>query len=211
MRLAGYFITGTDTAVGKTVVTVAWARALARRGRRVLACKPLESGGDEDARRIAEAAGHAPVCLYRFAPPLAPGIAAEESGIEIDFARIDETIREAARARSAELVLVEGAGGILCPLGGHRTMAELAAQLGLPVLVVARSGLGTINHTVLTVREARRRGLAVAGVLLNQVTAERTPDERTNAALIERLGEVRVLGVLGHASEDLPVSLLALG
>src|SRR5262249_48727239 len=102
-----------------------------------------------------------------------------------------------------DVMLVEGAGGLLCPLGGNRTIADLAAHLELPLLIVARSGLGTINHTLLTISEARRRGLAVAGVILNEIKPERTPDEATNPHMIERLGEVPILGRLRHGALEL--------
>ena len=202
MRLNGYFVTGTDTGVGKTRVTSALAAQLRERGRHVIAAKPIESGGGDDAESIARAAGHPPICLYRFAPPIAPGVAAETEGRTIDF----DAIARALAEHPHDIMLVEGAGGLLCPLGGTRTMAELAAHLRLPLLLVARAGLGTINHTLLTVAEARRRGLEVAGVILSEVSPERTPDEPTNPAWIERLGDVRIVGRLRHGAARLDLA-----
>src|SRR5215831_15237912 len=132
MRLNGYFVTGTDTGVGKTRVTCALASLW--RGQRVIAAKPIESGGGDDAERIARAAGHPPICLYRFAEPIAPGVAAEAAGVTFDF----DAIRRALSEHAHDVMLVEGAGGILCPLGGTQTMADLAAHLALPLLIVAR-------------------------------------------------------------------------
>ena len=202
MRLAGYFVTGTDTGVGKTRVTVALAAELRARGQRVIAAKPCESGGGDDAVLIGRAAGHPPICLYRFAPPLAPGVAAEAQGISIDL----DAIYRALAEHPHDTMLVEGAGGLLCPLGGLQTMADLAARLRLPLLIVARSGLGTINHTLLTISEARRRGLQVAGIILSEVSADRTPDEPTNPTWIERLGDVRILGRLRHGAARLDLA-----
>jgi dethiobiotin synthetase len=213
MRLSGYFVTGTDTGVGKTRVTCALAAELRARGRRVIAAKPIESGGGGDADSIARAAGHPPICLYRFGPPIAPGVAAEAEGVAIDFDAIFRALAEytlgphAQRGAGRDVtMLVEGAGGLLCPLGGLQTMADLAARLGLPLLIVARSGLGTINHTLLTLTEARRRGLEVAGIILSEVSSERTPDEPANPAWIERLGDVRILGRLRHGAERLDLA-----
>jgi dethiobiotin synthetase len=210
MRLAGYFVTGTDTGVGKTTLTCAWAAALTRRRRRVLAAKPVESGGGDDALRLARAAGHPPACWRSFSAPIAPGVAAELAGEPIDLGQLEMALLQAAADRDAELVLVEGAGGLLCPLGARATIADFARRLELPLIVVARSGLGTINHSVLTVREARRQGLSVAGVVLSEVAPERTPDEATDAQWVERLGEVRVLGHLRHADGEPPPALLDL-
>src|SRR5438445_83085 len=109
MRLSGFVITGTDTGVGKTFVTARLAADLRRRNIRTLACKPAESGRDNDAHVLAEAAGHAPVCLYRFAAPVAPGVAAEAEGIHIDLPSISKTLRQAFATQKADLILVEGA------------------------------------------------------------------------------------------------------
>jgi len=210
MRLSGFFVTGTDTAVGKTTVVAVLARALRARGLRVLAAKPVESGNGDDAARIAAAAGHAPVCRYRFAAPVAPGVAAEQAGLTIDFDLLAADLSAAWQRGGAQLALVEGAGGLLCPLGGRRTMADLAAHLGLPLLVVARAGLGTINHTLLTVAEAERRGLAVAGIVLSQVTPEHTPDQPSNPHWIARLTSQALLGTLRHGEPTPPEPLLQL-
>src|SRR5262249_56015765 len=138
---------GAETGGGKPRVVAVLAGALRARGLRVLAAKPVESGNGDDAARIAAAAGHAPVCRYRFAAPVAPGVAAEQAGLTIDFDLLAADLSAAWQRERAQLALVEGAGGLLCPLGGRRTMADLAAHLGLPLLVVARAGPATPHPT----------------------------------------------------------------
>jgi dethiobiotin synthetase len=208
--VAEYFVTGTDTGVGKTTVAAGILAALRRRGVSVAALKPAESGcpsvdGElqpEDGVLLRSAAGLDDLSLdvvvpHRLVQPVAPAIAARMDSVSFDWGRV-----LAARVRLFErrpaLLLVEGAGGLLVPYDDNLLAADLAARLCAPLLIVARASLGTINHTLLTIFEARRRGLAVAGVILNRVVAEAGPDEPTNAAEIERLGDVRVLGTVPH-------------
>jgi dethiobiotin synthetase len=200
--MRGLFVTGTDTGVGKTEVSCALVAAARADGLDLGAMKPAQSGvepGDPgDAQRLRAAAGEVDppelVCPYTFAAPLAPGVAARLAGVEIRL----EVILEAAQVLAARhtALLVEGAGGLLVPLTPRHTYADLAVALGLPVLVVARVGLGTVNHTALTVEALRARGLAVAGVVLNRTSAESDPSAPHNAAEIERLTGARVLASL---------------
>ena len=202
--MRGIFVTGTDTAVGKTEVSCGLLRAWRAAGRDIAAMKPAQSGvgpGEpSDAERLAAAAGTGDppelVCPYSFAAPLAPAVAARLAGVEVELGRI----LAAARALAArhEGVLVEGAGGLVVPLTERETFADLALALGFPVLVVARSGLGTVNHTALTVEALRARGLAIAGVVLNAASPLRDPSEPHNAAEIERLTGLRPLGAISH-------------
>jgi dethiobiotin synthetase len=172
-RRTGWFVTGTDTGVGKTVVACALARALRAAGRDVGVMKPAETGvgpaGPLDARALREAAGADDplerICPVQLALPAAPAVAAAHEGVALDLGRIRSAWEELA-ARHAVMV-VEGAGGLLVPLGPRYAMAELAGELGLPLLVVARAALGTINHTLLTLEAAERRGLALAGVVIS--------------------------------------------
>jgi dethiobiotin synthetase len=185
----GLFVTGTDTGVGKTVVTAAIALALKARGLDVGVVKPVETGdGDGDTlRRLAELEETPEqIAPFSFSAPLAPLVAARLEGLELDL----DAVASAVRRGDHELTLVEGVGGLLCPMGPDWTIADLAASLALPLLVVARAGLGTVNHTLLTVEEARRRGLEVAGVVMNGRVDESTA---TNAELIESFGAVPVL------------------
>jgi dethiobiotin synthetase len=204
---AGLFITGTDTGVGKTVVAAALAIVLRESGRDVGVFKPVASGCvrrreglvSEDAEFLAKAA-EAPETLeeispIRFEAPLAPTVAAARAGVETDLEPMWKAWR---RLRDAhEILLVEGIGGILCPVTRAMSVADLAKDFGLPLLVVARSTLGTINHTALTIEAARARGLAVAGVIINRYNHE-SPDlaEMTSPDEIWRVTGVQVLGLV---------------
>ncbi|MBI3616279.1 MAG: adenosylmethionine--8-amino-7-oxononanoate transaminase [Candidatus Omnitrophica bacterium] len=199
--MSGLFITGTDTEVGKTFVTSALAWAFRRRGIDVGVMKPVVTGCrrgkglllSEDANQLLRASGaDDPLDLvspYRFEPPVAPAVAGK-----ISFDRIEETYRILARRH--EIVLVEGIGGLLVPLDAKRTVADLARRLGLPVLIVARACLGTINHTLLTLETARSAGLEILGVVLNRRNQRPSLAERTNPQVIRKLGKVPVLGVI---------------
>lgn len=202
--MRGLFVTGTDTGVGKTEVAAALVAGWRARGLDVGAMKPAQSGVEEgvpsDADRLREAAGGGDppglVCPYSLRAPLAPAVAARLEGVRIDVDHVLACARELARRHAA--LVVEGAGGLLVPLADDVTYADLARALGLPVLVVARAGLGTVNHAALTCEALRARGLAVAGVVLNRATAAADPSEPHNPAAIERLTGTRVLASLPH-------------
>jgi dethiobiotin synthetase len=194
----GLFVTGTDTGVGKTVLTAGIVLALRARGHSVGVVKPIQSGAlaadpDGDAMLLKHWTGVSEsaeeIAPYSFAAPLAPLVAAEREGRAVD--RGDAIARVRAVAERYEAVVVEGAGGLLVPVGEDWTIADLAVAFGLPLLVVARAGLGTVNHTALTVLAARRYGLEPVGIVLNGATDESLRD---NARLIEGLAGVPVLG-----------------
>ena len=194
----GLFVTGTDTGVGKTVLTAGIVLALRARGHSVGVAKPIQSGAraddpDGDAMLLKRWTGASEsaeeIAPYAFAAPLAPLVAAELEGRAVDRADAVAAVRRVAERYEA--VVVEGAGGFLVPVGKDWAIADLAAALGLPLLVVARAGLGTVNHTALTVLAARRLGLEPVGVILNGPGDESSPD---NARLIARLAGVPVLG-----------------
>ncbi len=194
--LRGVFVTGTDTDVGKTVVAVGLVRALVRRGVRVAVYKPVEAGAQTDALGLWEASGRlgpeSDVCRVRLALPAAPAVAAQEEGRAVGPADLVEGYR--LQASRADVVVVEGAGGLLVPLADGYAVADLARDIGLPLLVVARDALGTINHTLLTLEAARARSLAVAGVVLNRLHGDVDPTTRTNRDTLARLAGVPVLG-----------------
>lgn len=211
--MKGFFVTGTDTGVGKTAVTGALARLLRERGRSVGVVKPVQSGNladdpEGDAMVLRRLAGiddpPEAICAAAFAAPLAPLVSAQLEGRAIEQQPLLDAVEAAATGR--DVVLVEGAGGLLVPVGEDWTIADLAAALGLPLLVVARAGLGTVNHTLLTVEAARSRGLEIAGVVLNAGREEPDASAADNPALIERFGDVPVLGVLPRARslDELP-------
>ena len=209
INLSGLFVTGTDTEVGKTHVASLIARELLTDGVRVGAYKPACSGSetdsqgrhvwlDVDALCAAIGGGFPPerICPQRFAAPLAPPVAARLEERTVD-ARLLRTGADWWRGR-VDLLLCEGVGGLLCPLTASETVADLASDLGFPLIVVARLGLGTINHTLLTVEAARQRGLPVAGIVLNQTTPGDDLSSETNATEIATRVDVPVLGVVQH-------------
>ncbi|HZP43857.1 MAG TPA: dethiobiotin synthase [Candidatus Binatia bacterium] len=203
--MSAVFVTGTDTGVGKTWVACALARALRARGRRVAVVKPVETGvgaRPEDACRLRAAAGDpAPlddVCPYRLRAPLAPTVAAAAEGVAIDVDRILALLRR--RAAEADVLLVEGAGGLLVPVGGRSTWADVAAAAGLPLLVVAANRLGTVNHTALTARAAAGAGLRTLGFVLSHPTPATDASAASNAATIAALTGLRCLGVVAHGA-----------
>lgn len=196
MRLGeALFVTGTDTGVGKTVVTAALAAALARAGVAVRALKPVASGvpeGEpgEDASLLALAAGHAPKSFVRLVAPLSPHRAALLEETEVD----PDALLAWLRAERGEVTLAEGAGGFEVPVTPRYRMSDLAEALGWPVLVVASDRLGVLNHVLLTVEAVRRRGLPVAGVVL--VAREPDPASVWNAEdLRALLPDVPVVGM----------------
>jgi dethiobiotin synthetase len=195
----GVFVTGTGTEVGKTVVAATIARTLAGEGLRVAVFKPAVTGLDEgvetDHALLRRASGSEQsdeeIAPYRYGPPAAPHLAAALAGEEID----PERLREAARAAAdgAEAIVCEGVGGLLVPLSPSYLVRDLAADLGYPLVVVAGPGLGTINHTLLTVAAARAAGLEIAAVVLTPWPEQPTDVERSNRETIAALAEVRVL------------------
>ena len=197
------FVTGTDTGVGKTLVAAALARCFSRRGLNVGVMKPCETGvadvrlpGD-DARLLRWAAGSRDddrlIAPYRFREPLAPSLAAERAQAIIDPVRISEAL--AVISAGKDLVLVEGAGGLMVPLRGGYLVADLVRGLGLPLLVVTRASLGTINHTLLTILAARSMELPLAGFMINRMPAPAGAAEEAAPHLLAALASADLLGV----------------
>jgi dethiobiotin synthetase len=170
--------------------------------------KPVETGcapDPADAVALWRAAGEpiplSTVCPYRFRLPAAPSQAAAAEGVRLDLAQLAAHVRAAAAL--GDFVLVEGAGGLLVPYDAGATAADLALMLGLPLLVVARTALGTVNHTSLTIREAARVGLQVSAVILNQTTADEGPHAAGNAGLIRDVTALQVAGRLNYVPPEL--------
>jgi dethiobiotin synthetase len=195
------FVTGTDTGVGKTVITSALAWTLMQAGSKVSVMKPVQTGTNEpgltDLEFVETVLGasfnsedNSP---YSFPEPLAPLTASRFAGRKID---IDKIKRAFEKLRSAsDTVIVEGAGGLLVPILENYLMSDLALELGIPVLIVARPDLGTLNHTLLTVESARTRGLDVLGVVISNFPPSPCKAESTNPELITRLSGVPIVGV----------------
>ncbi len=194
----GFFVTGTGTEVGKTVVAAVLANDLRRQGRSVTVFKPAVTGlddpGEADHALLRRAAGSEQsdeeIAPYRYGPPASPHLAAAEAGEEIDPARLRQAAREAAA--SAERLICEGVGGLMVPLSSSYLVRDLAVDLGLPLVVAASPGLGTINHTLLTVEAARAAGLGVASIVLTPWPTAPGPIEFSNRETIESLAEVPV-------------------
>ena len=199
----GLFITATDTEVGKTVITAGLTMAMRKEGVDVGVMKPFATGAmkneiglySADARFIARAAGlemeDADTNPSLFQPPLAPLAAAESEGAEIDL----EPVREAFdRLKSQhDFLLVEGIGGLRVPIKEDFYVLDLIAEFAFPALVVSRAGLGTINHTLLTLDALKSRGIPLTGVVLNASNEEMDISNRTNADMIERCSGENVL------------------
>ena len=198
--MRGVFVTGTDTGVGKTVLAAAIAAALARSDKRVAAFKPVVTGCDDppdpdwppDHVLLASAAQITPeaVSPHRFGPPVSPHLAAEMAGERLSFASIASAAR--AAAAGADVLVAEGVGGLLVPLTQEHSVRDLAVDLGLPLLIAARPGLGTINHSLLTLEAARSAGLDVLAVVLTPWPDEPTEMEESNRSTIAALGDVHV-------------------
>ncbi|HEV2727986.1 MAG TPA: dethiobiotin synthase [Solirubrobacterales bacterium] len=194
----GVFVTGTGTEVGKTVVAATIARTLAAEGRRVAVFKPTVTGLDEGVEtdhellRRASGSGQSDdeIAPYRYGLPASPHLAAALAGEEIDPERLWRAA--AAAAEGAEAIVCEGVGGLLVPLSPTYLVRDLAADLGYPLVVVAGPGLGTINHTLLTVEAARAAGLEVAAVVLNPWPDAPSEIERSNRETIASLAEIPV-------------------
>lgn len=164
----GYFVTGTDTEIGKTAVSCALLRAFADRGLSVAGMKPVSSGGDDAKRLAASASIELPVELlnpFSFNTPVAPHIAARNEGRKIDI----EKIVSAFEAIEADVVIVEGVGGFLVPLNEDQDVSDLAQSLGLPVILVVGMKLGAISHARLTFDAIKSRGLECAGWVANRI------------------------------------------
>jgi len=196
--MQGFFIAGTDTGVGKSLVACALVHALVARGLRVGVMKPVASGCEmtseglrnEDALALMAASNleltYGLVNPYAFAPPIAPHIAAAEAGARIELPRLVDAYRRIAA--QADVVVVEGAGGWLVPLGPERLLADLPATLGLAVVLVVAIRLGCINHALLTAESIARRGLELAGWVANGLDPRASRADENVLSLQQRIG-----------------------
>ena len=207
-----YFLTGTDTEIGKTFITSALLERARQLGLRAAGLKPVAAGTDaagknEDVESIRAASNVAlaPEVInpYCFAPAIAPHLAAAEAGVDIDFARIADAC--ATACRQADLLIVEGVGGFRVPLGVDRDSADLAVALALPVILVVGLRLGCINHALLTAEAIAARGLTLAGWVANQVDPEMARRDENIAALRARLN-APLLGVVPRLATGGPAA-----
>jgi len=251
--MRGLFVVGTDTNVGKTIVTGALAAALRVSGRRVAVMKPVETGcppapeatapldglpgsvtpqARQALARLHELVGPPPITIatrtppealapvdalhllrladchapldrvnpYRYAPAVAPAVAAELAGRPIALDHLYACLT--ALDADADLTLVEGAGGLLVPLTAEHLLIDFVARSGLPALIVGRSALGTINHCLLTLEALKTRGIPIAGIVLNRTTERPSPDEAANPHQLERFAGPLVRGVMPYFSPE---------
>ncbi|MCM3735905.1 dethiobiotin synthase [Bacillus cytotoxicus] len=207
--MSGFFVTATDTEVGKTVVTGALAGVLRERGYNIGVYKPLQSGHLSshpagDAARLKEAAGVTisceEICPYSVAEPLAPRLAMKRAGRQVLLSDITSHYEELSK--QFDFLLVEGAGGLVVPYTDDALVVDFAEQLQLPLLIVARPTLGTVNHTILTVSYAKAHGLSVAGIILSGCREDEKERVLENKEMIEELSGVPVIGLLPALRED---------
>lgn len=206
------FLTGTDTGVGKTFVAVQLLRLLRAAGIRCVGMKPICCGDREDARQLLTASTEG-VTLEEVNPvwfqsPVAPSVAAEIEHAEIDLEQIEQCFR--ALAGRFEIVIVEGVGGWLVPITLNLFVSDLAAQLDVPVLIVAQNRLGCLNHTLLTVQSVRDRGLTIAAIVLNEAGATADLAQSTNETELRRLLPDTLLIPLREDGDELAVHLAQL-
>lgn len=212
MATKGFFITGTDTGVGKTFVTAGIVSTLREKGVNVGVMKPVETGCPEkdgklepqDALYLKNAAGVSDeldlISPYRFKAPLAPTVASRVEGKIIELNKIKECYYKLASRHS--IMFVEGAGGLLAPINENETVADLIKLLNLPLIIIAASRLGVINHTLLTVRYAQSVGIEVKGIILNYPALSIEETLSANQAEIKRLANIPVLGELPFCDMD---------
>jgi dethiobiotin synthetase len=217
----GFFITGTDTGVGKTVITAALIQAIGLLGLKVCGMKPIETGCLKSESRVESselrikdrvlipsdgmflkktAGMDDPIDLVtpiRLENPLAPLPASEIEDIPVDIEKIKRAYTELSK--KYEVIVVEGIGGLLVPIKRDYFVLNLARDFGLPIIVVSRPGLGTINHTLLTVNYAIKEGLTVAGIIINySQPPEGTPAEETNPEVIKQISPVPIIGIFPY-------------
>ncbi len=199
------FVCGTDTGVGKTFVTGALLAFLNSQGVRTGGFKPLESGCATTKNHLKRAdaeflkkMGRMPESIdlinpYAFREALAPGVAADLEKKSVSFPKIKKALK--TLQKNYDVIFVEGAGGLLVPIAGKKTNLDLIRYLKSPVLLVARLGLGTLNHTLLTLEHLKRNRVKILGVVLNEVTPQKSLAEKTNPAILKKYG-VPLLGVM---------------
>ena len=208
----GIFITGTDTGIGKTFVAMGLIKSIGKKGLNVCPMKPVETGCrikdsgliPDDTVKLIKASGVTePVDLinpYRLKHPLAPAVAAEIEGVKISRGKIFFAYKKLST--KYDLMIVEGAGGIMVPVYKKYLFLDLAKDLGLPLVIVSRPGLGTINHSLLTIEAARNKGLNVLGVIINYaIKTKKGLPEKTSPDVIEKLGGVPLLGVVPYTKK----------
>ena len=190
-----FFLTGTDTEIGKTFIAAGLGAAAKENGLNVGMLKPISCGGIEDAMMFKKRVGLAdPIELInpvRFRQPLSPYAAAKSGKVRIDLGKIRKDLGYLKKYR--DFVLVEGIGGALCPIKKNYFVADLIKELKLPAVIVADAGLGTINHTLMTVEALRARKIKIVGIIMNGFDDSEL-SQRSNAVIIEEISRIPVIG-----------------
>ncbi|GKU77413.1 dethiobiotin synthase [Paenibacillus sp. L3-i20] len=217
-QIRGIFVTGTDTAVGKTIVTAALSAALRTDGMNIGIWKPVQSGallgsGTTDAELLLKYTGinELPqiVATYSFEAPLTPLLAAKEAGVSFELHNL--VVAGTELLMRYESLIIEGAGGVAVPLTSDYLVADFIRELQIPALIVARSGLGTINHTLLTISYLKQHSIPIIGFIFNdgvEIDKHDDPSIATNAALIERYSGITFLGQFPHLKGEITSKLL---
>ncbi|WP_175987813.1 dethiobiotin synthase [Bacillus sp. Marseille-Q1617] len=210
--MSGFFITGTDTEIGKTMMTAVLTRYFLDKGVDVFPYKPVQSGAEWEGgrlvapdtvfyERLAKRRFGDETNTYLLKTPSSPHLAAAVEGKKIETQPIINQTQKLLN--SHELVFVEGAGGLIVPLNEEETMIDLIGRLSLPVILVARAGLGTINHTILSVMALKLRNIQIAGIILNRVTPRELPEiEEDNKRMLEKLSGVPIVGTFPFINEE---------
>lgn len=220
--MRGLFVTGTDTGVGKTLVAAGLLRAMRNKGVDVLPCKPVQTGctGEYGSLRAPDLdlalknsnlhpskETEELMCPFRYLPACSPHLAGRMAGKSPTIASIAYSLKKLSN--TCECVIAEGAGGVMVPLNGEETMLDLMAGLGLPVLLVARAGLGTVNHSLLSIMALKSRNVQPAGIVMNMLREKASCITEDNPKAVEEFGGVPVLSVLpelpGESPEEAPV------
>jgi dethiobiotin synthetase len=218
----GFFITGTDTGVGKTVIVAALVKAIGLLGCSVCGMKPIETGCKKtevrsqksevrndllipfDGTFLKKIAGMDDsidlVTPFTFENPLAPMVASDIEGIPVDIDKIQKAFKELSK--KYDVVIIEGIGGLLVPVKKDYFVLDLARDFGLPLIVVSRPGLGTLNHTMLTINYAIKEDLNVAGIIINYTRPPKyTIDEETNPEVIKQISPVPLIGIFPYLKD----------
>ncbi|AEJ02528.1 Dethiobiotin synthetase [Nitrosomonas sp. Is79A3] len=203
----GFFVTGTDTGIGKTTVSCALLHAFAAQGKKVIGMKPVAAGSENgqwmDVEHLLVASNvsvsRQQINPYAFDPPISPHVAAQQSGTEIDLLVIHHAYQQLSA--KADLVIVEGAGGFLVPINQHQTGADLARALNLPVILVVGMRLGCLNHALLTAQAIQAAGLTLAGWVANCIDPQMEVIAENIATLEQRL-DCPLLGVLPFSKKE---------
>jgi dethiobiotin synthetase len=210
--MKGFFITGTDTDIGKTITTGLLTKYFLEKGIDAFPYKPVQSGAvlkkdrlvapdTEFYEKVTNRSFGKNANTYLLKTPSSPHLAAALDGVSIELKPILEQVEKLQGIH--ELLLIEGAGGLIVPLNEEATILDLIERVSLPVILVARAGLGTINHTVLSVMALKQRSINIAGIILNQTSRDEMPEiERDNKRMIETLTGEKVIGVLPNISQN---------